>query len=255
MIKFLGRGSAFADEHNCAFVIENSDFILLDCPMSAFQKIKNMKTELDKSKEIYILVTHTHGDHISGIGTLIHFAYYVLHMPVHIIVPSKTMCDQIIFLLSEIENCNKNAYDVICTSIKTKCSKDKSTAYDITKEKKWFGCAIKTEHVNLKSGCFGYKLKIDNRPIIYTGDTCTLTPFESYLENGCTLYTEIAYIKSDAHLWIMTNIDYLKTLKNQNINVVLMHLDREQQISDMIKDTDIKLAPLYKPDNKFQTVY
>ena len=28
MLKFLGRGSAFADEHNSAFFIENNEFVL-----------------------------------------------------------------------------------------------------------------------------------------------------------------------------------------------------------------------------------
>ena len=36
MLTFLGRGSAFADEHNSAFFIHDGNLILIDCPMSSF---------------------------------------------------------------------------------------------------------------------------------------------------------------------------------------------------------------------------
>ena len=69
MLKFLGRGSAFTDEHNSAYFVENDELILIDCPMSAFQRLNDKNLAL--YDHIYVLVTHTHGDHVGGIGMLI----------------------------------------------------------------------------------------------------------------------------------------------------------------------------------------
>ena len=69
MLQFFGRGSAFADQHNAAFFREQGDLILLDCPGTAFQKVKHFNWSTVSS--VYVLVTHTHGDHIGGLGTLI----------------------------------------------------------------------------------------------------------------------------------------------------------------------------------------
>ena len=94
MLKFLGRGSAFADEHNSAFFYHNDDLILIDCPESEFRKVK--KIELKAVKNIYILITHTHGDHSSGVGTMIQYAWYILHKPVTIVAPSDTVRKEIV---------------------------------------------------------------------------------------------------------------------------------------------------------------
>ena len=69
MLRFLGRGSAFADEHNCAYFTAGDDLVLLDCPMSAFTKLK--QKDLKAYENIYVLITHTHGDHIGGVAMLI----------------------------------------------------------------------------------------------------------------------------------------------------------------------------------------
>ena len=73
MLEFLGRGSAFADEHNSAFFVHDNDLILIDCPATTFQKVKKMKG-LSEFENIFILVTHTHGDHSRGIGTMLQYA-------------------------------------------------------------------------------------------------------------------------------------------------------------------------------------
>ena len=54
MLKFLGRGSAYADDHNSAFFCHNDNLILIDCPADSFQKIKKMNLKVVKN--IYILI-------------------------------------------------------------------------------------------------------------------------------------------------------------------------------------------------------
>ena len=57
MLQFFGRGSAFADQHNAAFFREQGDLILLDCPGTAFQKVKRF--DWSNVFNVYVLITHT----------------------------------------------------------------------------------------------------------------------------------------------------------------------------------------------------
>ncbi len=54
MLQFLGRGSAFSDEHNSAFFIEDNELVLIDCPATSYQKVKKMNWE--QYDNIYILL-------------------------------------------------------------------------------------------------------------------------------------------------------------------------------------------------------
>ena len=74
MLNFFGKGSAFADDNTCAYFVDDNDMVLIDFSLEAFPKLRRL--DFSGIKTIYVLVTHTHGDHISGIGTLIHYAYF-----------------------------------------------------------------------------------------------------------------------------------------------------------------------------------
>ena len=72
MLRFLGRGSAFTEQQNSAFFTDGGDLVLIDCAMSAFHRLKALDPfELVKPcalHRIYVIVTHTHGDHVGGRG-------------------------------------------------------------------------------------------------------------------------------------------------------------------------------------------
>ena len=229
MLKFLGRGSAFADEHNSAFFKENGDFVLIDCPATAFQKVKKM--EEIKSSDIYILITHTHGDHSGGVGTMLQYAWFALNKKVTIVAPSKSVKNDLLILLLMIEGCEPEWFNIV-------------TVDELKKD--WLISSIPTQHVDTLSGrCFGYYLRIQGNDVVYTGDTATLEPFEPLLKKGVYLYTETAYYKSGVHLYIRKYLSEFEELSNNGIYVYLMHIDCEEEISKIIEGTKIKLAPLY----------
>ena len=228
MLIFLGRGSAFTNAHNCAYFVNNNDLILLDCPASAFENIK--KLHLENFRHIYILVTHTHGDHIGGIGTMLQYAYFVLQEPLTVVAPSKAVLEDLSLLLYQIEGCEKNWFHLIMAD---------------NLEKSWLICAIPTQHAEpLKNKCFGYALCVNHHKIIYTGDTATLMPYLPYLQQGAILYTECSVFQSNVHLYLPDILPTLIAFTEQDIQVYLMHLDDEKQISGMIETTKIQLAPL-----------
>lgn len=231
MLKFFGCGSAFTNEHNSAFFIYGNDLILIDCPATSFQKIKKME-KLSEFDNIFILVTHTHGDHSGGIGTMLQYVWFSSYgkKKVTVVAPSEQVENDLNMLLRNIEGCEKKWFNI-------------TTANELNKE--WFVSSIPTRHTETLSGrCFGYQLKIDGKNVVYTGDTAVLTPFLPLLKSGDYLYTETSYYKSEVHLYINDILSELVNLAGSGVNVYLMHLDNEEEIKKIIGNTNIKLALL-----------
>ena len=118
MLTFLGRGSAFTDEQNSAYFIDGNNLVLIDCPMSSFEKLNNREisnSDIDLSAfdHVYVLVTHTHGDHISGIGMLIDLLHFVLRTPITVIAPSKEVETDLHLYFLRIEGCNEGPCDEV----------------------------------------------------------------------------------------------------------------------------------------------
>ena len=236
MLTFWGRGSAFRAENNSAFFVDGNNLVLLDFPMSSLHKLIGADPfrsgdPLGRIRQVYVLVTHTHSDHIGGIPMLIHYAYYVKNkLPVTVVAPSEEVAEDLRFFIDRLEGCEREAYRIM-------------TADQLTP---WVSHVIPTTHTPQLAGrCFGYHLTINGKNVIYTGDTNTLEPFTPYLTKGSYLYTEIAGAKSPVHLSLEDSLQELLKLAAKGIFVYLMHLDDEEKILDAIRDTALLPAPLY----------
>ena len=228
MLKFFGRDSAFGHSNNSAFFIDRKDLVLIDCPMSSFQKVKFF--DFKKFDNVYVLVTHTHGDHISGIGTFAYFLYF-LNKKLTVVAPNRKLYYTLNILLKDIEGCDDNKFNIITGD---------------SLNKKWFVKSTLTKHVD-SLDCFGYLLNIKDTPVIYTGDTATLEPFKDVITDNSYLFTEIAYNNSGVHLYYKEALPTLIQLSEKGVKVFLMHLDDIENIKDVIKDTSLELAPLAFP--------
>jgi len=231
LLLFLGRGSAFADEHNSAFFSEDNELVLIDCPATSYQKVKKMNWE--QYDNIYILVTHTHGDHSGGIGTMLQYVWFasVMKKKVTIVAPSTEVKEDLLLLLMRIEGCEQEWFNII-------------TADEL--DRRWFISALLTTHAKpLEGRCFGYHLNIHGNNVVYTGDTATLEPFKQLLKSGSFLYTEAAYYKSAVHLYLEDMLPELVRLSDSGVHVYLMHLDVEEEICKLIDDTSLKMVQLF----------
>lgn len=231
LLLFLGRGSAFADEHNSAFFAEDNELVLIDCPATSYQKVKKMNWE--QYDNIYILVTHTHGDHSGGVGTMLQYVWFASYMKkkVTIVAPSAEVRDDLLLLLMRIEGCEAEWFDII-------------TADELNK--KWFISAVPTKHVKpLEGRCFGYHLNIHGNNVVYTGDTAALEPFKPLLKSGSFLYTEASYYKSAVHLYLKEMLPEFIKLADSGVHVYLMHLDVEDELRKLITDTSLKFVQLF----------
>ncbi|MBQ8966837.1 MBL fold metallo-hydrolase [Ruminococcus sp.] len=230
-LRFFGRGSAFADNHNSAFFISDGDLVIIDCPASAFQAVKKMDWE--KFGKIYILVTHTHGDHAGGVGMMLQFVWFASGMKKRavIVAPSEEVRADLELLLNRIEGCEPEWYEL-------------TTAEKL--EKSWLTKAVPTVHASTLAGkCFGYQLNVDGKNVVYTGDTATLAPFLPLLLEDTVLYTEAATFRSSVHLYLEDVLPTFEKLAAEGVRVYLMHLDREDEVKKLIAGKDIQLAPLY----------
>lgn len=210
VLKFLGRGAGFADDHTSAyFVTKNNELVLIDCPVSAFQKLKKM--DLASYEKIYVLITHTHGDHIGGLGLFVQYMNFVCRKRVVIVAPSERIASDISTVLS-IEGNECSWYNLV-------------TIFSL-ENKEWFGDCISTKHsMQLDGGCFGYHLIVGNTSIVYTGDTVTLRPFNPFLKEGTELYVDTSVHYGMVHLKLEDVLnDFIKYTK-YGVKVYLMHLD------------------------------
>ena len=144
MLQFFGRGSAFADQHNAAFFREQGDLILLDCPGTAFQKVKRF--DWSNVFNVYVLITHTHGDHIGGLGTLLQYLFFTQHKRLTVVAPSELVREDLQLQLIRIEGCQPEWFSLL-------------TVQQL--QKPWLQRAVLTEHTDtLRLKCYGYVLTV-----------------------------------------------------------------------------------------------
>lgn len=221
-LKFFGRCSGFTSEHTSAyFETDEKEMVIIDCPISTYNKL--LKMDLSKYDVIYVLITHTHGDHISGLGLLSQYAFYTLKKHLVIVAPCDSVKTDIDTLL-RIEGNDATSYNLVTA--------------EALKQNKWFKSSIMTEHSpQLYGKCFGYILNINNESIIYTGDTSTLEPFIKYMCNSI-LYVDTSVHYGMIHLKLEDSLKDFKYFLNLGVlkKVYLMHLDDGFAAEKIVED-------------------
>ena len=203
-LKFLGTDSGFGQKNNSAYCEENGKFILIDCGFTVFHIIKE-KFDFNKYSEIDIIITHLHNDHAGSLSQVILYLWFAYNKKVNIISNCKHIKEYL-----EITGTLKEAYEI------------KTSFPNLT--------FISTSHVK-ELDAYGFKIKLNNRNIIYTGDTATLEPFLPYLPSADEFYTDSSRY-GGVHPKIDDIIDKLENYKS--LDVYLMHINDEKFIRNLV---------------------
>ena len=147
-----------------------------------------------------------HNDHAGSLSQLILYSYFVKNKKITVL----SKCEKI-----------KEYLDITGTP---------EDAYELKDDIEF----IKTEHVKYLDA-YGFCLNINDRKIVYTGDTNTIAPFMPYIENCDELYIDVSRF-GGAHIKIDDILDTLKNIKQKGTEIFLMHLDDKEYIRKATND-------------------
>lgn len=153
-ITFLGIGAAFnpaMDNANACFT-HAGEFFLLDCGESTFGRIWDLP-QLKEAKQVSVIVTHLHCDHIGSLGSLISYCRYVLGKPIMVVHPLETVV-QLLDLMG-IERANYTYH--------THYPAHDGISFE----------PVEVKHVpNMR--CFGYIVTTPHETFYYSGDSTAI---------------------------------------------------------------------------------
>ena len=196
-LTFFGSDSGFGDNNNSAYIERENKLIIIDCGITVFNTLKR-KFDFTKYNDIEIIITHLHNDHAGSLSQLILYLWYIYNIKAKVISACKNIKEYL-----RITGTPDEAYTLTNT--------DTNIQF------------IETEHVK-EIDCYGFLLKVDNKTIIYTGDTKTLVPFLPYIDDADELYVDVSK-NGGVHLKIDDIMQDLRKIKHSKTNVYLMHID------------------------------
>ena len=194
-LTFLGSDSGFGKNNTSAYFTINDKFVLIDCGMTVFNKVIDL---IKDYKELDIIITHLHNDHAGSLSQLIQHNYFVLGNKTKVI----SRCIHI-----------KDYLDITGTPVES---------YELYTDQEYI-TFIKTYH-DKRLDSYGMLLNINNKKIIYTGDTNTIEPFLPYTDSINELYIDMSK-GNEVHLGINDCMDVLDEIKSKGVNIYLIHTD------------------------------
>ncbi|MFS0783654.1 MBL fold metallo-hydrolase [Bacillus sp. 1P06AnD] len=168
MFSFIGIGSAFntALGNNNACMKKEKDLFLIDCGSTNFSRIME-RGMLDGVRQITLLQTHLHADHVGSLGDLVGYSFNVMKpqkvKKISILSPKALVKDIQEILRSE--GISDDQYDQVAIG-DSYAPKD---LMGITSIKPYL-----VEHVPTLT-CFAYLMEIDGKNVYYSGD-CNMVP-------------------------------------------------------------------------------
>lgn len=207
-LTFIGRDSGFGNRNNSAYYETKDKLILIDCGFTVFNEIKD-KFNFNNYRDINIIITHLHNDHAGSLSQMILYLWFIYHKKVTVV----SKCNRIRDYL-DITGTPRDGYEL----------------KDNIENVKF----IKTEH----SPCldsYGFEIILDNKRIIYTGDSSTMEPFMPYIKHANELYIDVSR-NGGVHIKLEDVIGLLERIQDNGTNVFLMHLDDKKYIKNVTEN-------------------
>lgn len=239
-LKFLGIGSAFQTHlyNNTAYFQEGDTLFLLDCGETAFEQLKRQSFFRDINK-IYVAFTHTHSDHIGGLGQLVEYCNEKLNSKLNIIVPN-TESDSLFTDIVDLLN--------IFSINKAKCNFLLPDNLENTYESFSKINFLPTEHApELKDKCYSLLFETPTGKVLFTSDTIDTKYIEELVDTND--YSKI-YVDSTIslpHVHLDLNILNEIVPDEQKEKIYCMHFDSMSCITEATK-SGFNIAPSVAKD-------
>lgn len=96
-LKFVGIGSAFNTKlfNTSSYFKKEDNLFLIDCGGTVFRRLQELNL-IQGVKKTYIIITHTHPDHVGSLGDLIFYCNYILKHKPMIISPNKEGVEKVL---------------------------------------------------------------------------------------------------------------------------------------------------------------
>ena len=205
-LQFIGVGGATCLElgGNCCFYKEENKLLIIDACECATKKLLEANA-FKNVEEIFISITHTHFDHIAGLGVMIWYCKYYLNIIPKIVYANKThlkKLQQLLKITGVIEGpyCFVNEKDFNLGGLKLKY--------------------LKTNHEPTLL-CYGIMFKDASGKYYYSGDTNDISFIKFLLgdEGVKRVYCEVRSKPSINHIY------YDELLKVKNNKIIPMHFN------------------------------
>lgn len=199
---------------NGAFVKDNENLIIIDAPEEATKKLNDAKA-FDNINNIYIIITHSHYDHVAGLGILIWYSNFYLKIKPNIIY-SKNRFKRTLNKLLKITGVHDNLFTFI---------KDNEVNLSFKVD------ILPTTH-SKGLDCFGIMFTDNTGKYYYTGDTNDINFVRKLNDEKEVkkIYCEVATETYDVHI----KYDDIKDLDKEKF--VLMHFDKIELYNKVKKD-------------------
>jgi len=215
MLKFFGRGSAsnYAENTTSAYFVEDRKLFVIDCSEVTARQILSSDI-LNNISEIFLCVTHTHGDHFSGCGTLAGLLEYEHKISLSIVL------DDYARHVSQVEQeiRNKGAQNSV-RYIDFKELKNKFKFFNFAKY-------IPTTHSNDGVESHAIQFETPNGIIYYSGDTNEIDKIVEVAKDKriLRLYVDTSSVDTTWHITLKQLEENIPIKLRKNI--FAMHIDR-----------------------------
>ncbi len=214
-LDFIGIGGAFNPKlgSNCAYIKEKDKILFIDMGLDSFYKI--IKHHILKDiKEIYIIITHLHGDHVGGLPTFLQYTYSILNIQTNIIKNSETFTKNLCTIL-DLTGVKKDNYQFI-----------ENNNFPFS-----FNYKLKTTTHTPLLECYSIIFEKDNQMILYTSDSNDINYIKEKIEdkNITKIYTEVGE-NSPVH------IEYKQLKQLPKEKLILMHIQSMELLKKIKRD-------------------